>query len=107
MTIAINGFGGLLGRHCRHCAIPDPPEPPKQLRVEERERRIYWNQLRRRLEPNGVLVVRFRFFRSRGAWQLYWMHRDLKWHRYDPACARGYSDAAGSLRARPPRKNLC
>ena len=27
-------------------------------------------------------VARFRFF-SRGVWQLYWMRRDLKWHRYD------------------------
>ncbi len=32
-------------------------------------------------------VARFRFFRSRGEWQLYWMRRDLKWHRYDPADA--------------------
>ena len=30
-------------------------------------------------------VARFRFFRSRGKWLLYWMRRDLKWHRYDPA----------------------
>ena len=30
-------------------------------------------------------VVRFRFVRSRGVWELYWMRRDLKWHRYDPA----------------------
>jgi len=30
-------------------------------------------------------VARFRFVRSRGAGQLYWMRRDLKWHRYDPA----------------------
>ena len=30
-------------------------------------------------------IARFRFVRSRGVWQLYWMRRDLKWHRYDPA----------------------
>ena len=30
-------------------------------------------------------VARFRFFRSRGAWHLYRMRRDLKWHRNDPA----------------------
>jgi hypothetical protein len=30
-------------------------------------------------------VARFRYFRSRGEWQLYWMRRDLKWHIYEPA----------------------
>ena len=29
-------------------------------------------------------VARMRFFRSRNAWQLYWMRRDLKWHSYEP-----------------------
>ncbi len=29
-------------------------------------------------------VARFRFVRSRGEWRLYWMRRDLRWHRYDP-----------------------
>ena len=30
-------------------------------------------------------IARFRFFPSRGVWILYWMRRDLKWHRYAPA----------------------
>jgi hypothetical protein len=30
-------------------------------------------------------VARFRFVRSRGVWELYWMRPDLNWHRYDPA----------------------
>jgi hypothetical protein len=34
-------------------------------------------------DPTRMGVARFRFFRSRGAWLLYWMRRDLKWHRYD------------------------
>jgi hypothetical protein len=29
-------------------------------------------------------VARFRFVRTRREWQLYWMRRDLKWHRYEP-----------------------
>jgi len=29
-------------------------------------------------------VARFRYFRSRDEWTLYWMRRDLKWHVYDP-----------------------
>jgi hypothetical protein len=36
-------------------------------------------------DPTRMGVARFRFFRSRGMWLLYWMRRDLKWHRYDPA----------------------
>lgn len=30
-------------------------------------------------------VARFRYFRSRGEWRLYWMRADLKWHVYEPA----------------------
>jgi len=30
-------------------------------------------------------IARFRFVRSRGVWELYWMRRDLKWHHYDAA----------------------
>ncbi len=29
-------------------------------------------------------VARFRFYRSRGEWHLYWMRADLRWHRYEP-----------------------
>jgi hypothetical protein len=32
-------------------------------------------------------IARFRFYRSRGEWLLYWMRADLKWHRYEPAPA--------------------
>ena len=32
-------------------------------------------------------VARFRFVRSQGVWQLYWMRRDLKWHAYDDTAA--------------------
>jgi Protein of unknown function (DUF3024) len=30
-------------------------------------------------------VARFRYFRSRNEWQLYWMRADLRWHVYEPA----------------------
>lgn len=33
-------------------------------------------------------VARFRYYRSRDQWALYWMRRDLKWHLYDPARPR-------------------
>ena len=29
-------------------------------------------------------VARFRYFRTRKEWQLYWMRADLKWHAYEP-----------------------
>ena len=32
-------------------------------------------------------VARFRFTRTRGEWQLYWMRRDLRWHVYEPRLA--------------------
>lgn len=28
-------------------------------------------------------VARFRYFRSRGEWALYWMRADLEWHVFD------------------------
>ena len=28
-------------------------------------------------------VARFKYVRSRNEWRLYWMRRDLKWHRYN------------------------
>lgn len=29
-------------------------------------------------------VAKFRYFRSRDEWTLYWMRRDHKWHLYEP-----------------------
>jgi hypothetical protein len=52
--------------------IPDPPEPPKHLRGEERERRIRWNEPRRSLVPNGVLVLKLKnlgYLRVRAEWK--------------------------------------
>ncbi|OFW56053.1 MAG: hypothetical protein A2133_12385 [Actinobacteria bacterium RBG_16_64_13] len=40
--------------------IPDPPEPPKHLKGEKLESWIYWNQPRRSLVPNGVLVLKLK-----------------------------------------------
>jgi hypothetical protein len=28
-------------------------------------------------------IAKFRYFRCRKEWALYWMRRDLKWHRYE------------------------
>ena len=33
------------------------------------------------LEP----FAKFRFYRSRGEWNLYWLRSDGNWHRYEPA----------------------
>jgi len=52
--------------------IPDPPEPPKHLRGEERERWIRWNEPRRTLVPNGVLVLKLKnlvYLRVRAEWK--------------------------------------
>lgn len=29
-------------------------------------------------------VAKFRYFRSRDDWRLYWLRADLKWHLYEP-----------------------
>jgi hypothetical protein len=29
-------------------------------------------------------IAKFRYYRSRRTWQLYWLRQDLKWHLYEP-----------------------
>jgi hypothetical protein len=29
-------------------------------------------------------IAKFRYFRSRATWTLYWMRADLKWHLFEP-----------------------
>jgi len=77
-----------VGELCRRLS---PPQYADELRVvceidahnvSVFEERPPWNG---RGDWTRMGVARFRFFRSRGEWQLYWMRQDLKWHRYDPA----------------------
>ena len=72
------------------CRRGSPPEHADQLRtvyeveghgVSVYEERPPW---RGEGEWTRLGVARFRFYRSRREWQLYWMRRDLRWHRYDP-----------------------
>ena len=42
--------------------------------------------------------AKFRFYRSRGEWLLYWVRSDGKWHRYEPAApARRLSTLVGHV----------
>ena len=75
-----------VGGLCRRCS---PPERADELRtvyeveghsVSVWEERPPW---RGEGEWTRMGVARFRFFRSRGEWRLYWMRRDLRWHLYD------------------------
>ena len=45
------------------------------------EERPYYNNL---AEWSKMGVAKFRYYRSKKHWKLYWMRRDLKWHSYDP-----------------------
>jgi hypothetical protein len=59
--VQVGGEWIVFGMEERHkVVIPDPPEPPKQLKGEKLESWIYWNQPRRTLVPNGVLVLRLK-----------------------------------------------
>jgi len=77
-----------VGELCRRIS---PPEHADQLRFEYEikghtvtiwEVRPPWDGVGKETRMG---VARFRFFRSRGVWILYWMRRDLKWQRYEPA----------------------
>ena len=77
----------VVGELCRRGS---PPEHADKLRtvceiaghsVSVYEERPPW---RGDGEWTRMGVARFRFFRSRGEWQLYWMRQDLRWHLYWP-----------------------
>ena len=76
-----------VGELCRRCS---PPEHADQLRtvyeveghsVTMYEERPPWDGVG---EWTRRGIARFRFYRSRSEWQLYWMRQDLRWHLYDP-----------------------
>ncbi|MGE5229494.1 MAG: DUF3024 domain-containing protein [Deltaproteobacteria bacterium] len=76
-----------IGELCRKFS---PPEHADQLRtgyeVEDDSVTVYeerppWDGVG---EWTRRGIARFRFYRSRGGWQLYWMRQDLRWHLYDP-----------------------
>ena len=77
----------LVGGLCRQNS---PAEYSDELRfvydvdghsVSIFEERPPWDGTSGEWTRNGV--ARFRYFRSRGEWTLYWMRADLKWHIYD------------------------
>ena len=74
------------------CRCSSPAEYADELRfvcnidahvVSIMEERPPWDGSPGKWTSRGV--ARFRYFRSRGEWQLYWMRADLKWHLYEPA----------------------
>ena len=76
-----------VGELCRKCS---PPEHADQFRtvyeveghsVTMYEERPPWDGVG---EWTRRGIARFRFYRSRREWQLYWLRQDLRWHLYDP-----------------------
>ena len=72
------------------CRRGSPPEHADQLRtvyevdghsVSVYEERPPWDGIG---DWTRMGVARFRYFRSRDEWQLYWMRQDLRWHLYWP-----------------------
>jgi hypothetical protein len=76
------------------CQRRSPPQFKNELRVVYEvqghsvsifEERPHW---RSPGEWTHTAVAKFRYVRSKGTWNLYWMRRDLKWHAYDPETSR-------------------
>jgi len=86
--VELKRIDATIGALCRRRS---PAEYADQLRfayeidghsVSILEQRPPWDG-----SPSGWTshgVARFRYFRSRDEWQLYWMRRDMKWHPYEP-----------------------
>jgi hypothetical protein len=89
--IELKRIDRTVGELCRRIS---PPQHADELRfaydvdghaVSIFEERPPWDG---KGEWTRLGVARFRYFRSRGEWVLYWMRADLKWHLYDPAPPR-------------------
>ena len=50
--------------------------------VEIFEVRPRWDRPQEKFETP---VAKATYVKSQGIWRVFWMRRDLKWHRYDPA----------------------
>lgn len=72
------------------CERRVPPEIRDKLRLEYSVDRydVVINEVRPHWKDPGKEtqspVAKFRFVRSAGEWQLYWMRQDLAWHAYEP-----------------------
>lgn len=86
--LELKRIDATVGELCRRSS---PPEHRDQLRcvydidghaVSMFEERPPWDG--RPGEWTRMGVARFRYFRSRGEWQLYWMRADGKWHIFEP-----------------------
>jgi len=91
--LELSRIDATVGALCREAS---PAEYADQLRfvceidghtVSIWEQRPPWDGSPGEWTSNGV--ARFRYFRSRDEWQLYWMRADLKWHSYEPAPPTG------------------
>ena len=78
----------IVGGFCRRRTRPESAD---QLRLDYEidrqsvvvfEERPDWMDATQRMHTP---VAKLRFVRTTGAWTLYWMRADLKWHRYEPA----------------------
>ncbi len=75
-----------IGDLCRRLS---PPEHASELRVVYEVEGHSVSMYEERPPWDGVGgwtrmgIARFRLVRSRGEWRLYWMRRDLRWHRYE------------------------
>jgi hypothetical protein len=73
------------------CRQGSPPEHADKLRtvyevdghaVNVLEERPPWRD--DETEWSRTPIARFRYYRSRGEWELYWMRADGRWHYYEP-----------------------
>jgi hypothetical protein len=53
----------------------------KDQSVEVFELRPFWKNPQEILETK---VAKATYVRSRDVWRIFWLRKDLKWHRYDP-----------------------
>jgi hypothetical protein len=87
--LELKRIDNTVGELCRR---DSPPEHASELRVvydidghnvSMWEERPPWDGSPGEWSRHGI--AKFRYFRSREEWTLYWMRADLKWHVFEPA----------------------
>jgi hypothetical protein len=75
------------GDLCRRLNVKSLPHKIRYLCEVEGHTVTLWEERPAWNDPKSLTkqgIARFRYWKSRSTWQLFWMRRDLKWHAYDP-----------------------
>ena len=85
--IEFKGIDASVGKLCRALSSKGLPHKIQYIYEVEGHTVTMYEERPAWKDPDKTTrqgIARFRLFRSRKEWKVYWMRQDLKWHEYDP-----------------------